>query len=326
MRAIDHEVTGGPEGMRLAEVADPVPGEGELLVRVHAAGVNRADVLQRLGKYPPPDGASSILGLEVAGEVAVLGEGCGRFDVGDRVMAIVPGGGYAELAAVPEVVAMPVPPGLDWAEAGAIPEAFLTAWLNLFDLGQLAPGETVIVHAGASGVGTASIQLGREAGAHVIATAGSDAKLELCQRLGAEHVVLRHRDDFVRVAREATSGAGVDLIVDFVGAPYWKRNLEALRIGGRLVLVGFLGGSSGDIDLAPLLRKSLTVRSTTLRGTSLARKAQLVRDFTERALPMFATGRLHPVVDRTFSFAEAAAAHRHMESNFTRGKLVLLLA
>lgn len=324
MRAIVCDAVGGPEVLRLAEVPDPVPGDGEILVRVHAAGVNRADVLQRLGKYEPPPGASPILGLEVAGEVVALGPGCTRFAAGDRVMAIVTGGGYAELAAAPEVAALPVPDGLGWPEAGAIPEVFLTAWLNLFDLGQLATGETVIVHAGASGVGTAAIQLAQDAGAHVVATAGSDAKLDLCRRLGAERVVSRHRDDFVRVAREMTAGKGADLVVDFVGAPYWKRNLDALRFGGRLVLIGFLGGSSGEIDLAPLLRKSLTVRSTTLRGTPLERKAQLVRDFAERALPLFATRRLRPVLDRTFPLAEAAAAHHHMQSNLTRGKLVLL--
>ena len=290
MKAIVCRDPGGPEVLRLAEHPDPATRAGELLVRVHAAGVNRADLLQRMGHYPPPPGASPILGLELAGEVVAAGGACTRRRAGEHVMALVTGGAYAELAAVPEETAMPVPARWTWEEAAAVPEAFLTAWLNLFDLGRLAGGESVLVHAGASGVGSAAIQLAREAGADVLATAGSDA---------------------------------VHLVLDFVGAPYWERNLQALRRGGRLVLVGFLGGSSGMVDLGPVLRKSLTVKGTTLRGTPLPEKGALVERFLEFAAPRFEDGRLRPVLDRSFPLEDAAAAHAYMAENRNIGKIVL---
>jgi len=285
--------------------------------------VNRADVLQRMGRYPPPPGASPILGLELAGEVAALGPGTERFQPGDRVMALVTGGAYASMAAVPEAASLPIPPGLDFAQGAAIPEAFLTAWLNLFDLGGLARDETVLIHAGASGVGSAAIQLAREAGARVITTVGNDEKATLCRELGAAVAVDRHRDDLLKTVREATGGAGVDLVLDVVGAPSWGINLEALKRGGRMTLIGFLGGSRGDLDLGPILRKSLTVRGTTLRGTVLEAKKRLVEVFAAFALPRFADGRLRAVVDRTFPLAEAAGAHRTMEANRNAGKIVL---
>jgi len=323
MRAIVYEHEGGPEVLRLAEVPDPVPRRREILVRVRAVGVNRADILQRMGRYPPPPEASPILGLELAGEVIAVGEGCVRRRAGERVMALVTGGAYATLAAVPEETAMPVPESLDWIEAGAVSEAFVTAWLNLFDLGALVAGETVLVHAGASGVGSAAIQLAREAGADVLATAGGDAKLELCRALGARVGIHRGREDFAVVALEATAGQGVHLILDFVGAPYWDANLRVLRRGGRLVLIGFLGGSAGQVDLGPLMRRSLTARGTTLRGMPLPEKAALVERFEKSTLPLLEAGRLRAVVDRTFPLAEAAMAHAYMGENRNAGKIVL---
>ena len=309
--------------LRLAELPDPVPGPGEVLVRVHAAGLNRADLLQRMGRYPSPPGAPEILGLELSGEVLDLGPGCTTRRVGDRVMALVTGGAYATLARVPEVTTLPIPEPLDWAAAAAVPEAFLTAHLDLFDLGNLQAGETVLVHAGASGVGTAVIQVAREAGARVLATAGSDEKLALCRSLGAAIAIHRERDNFAGVALEATGGSGVDLVIDFVGAAYWGGNMRALRHGGRLVLVGFLGGSMGELDLGPVLRKSLTVRGTTLRGTPLAEKARLVERCAAFILPRLADGRLRTIVDRKFVLADAAAAHAYMGQNRNLGKIVL---
>lgn len=323
MQAVLVPTPGGPEAMRLGDVPDPEPGPGELLVQVRAAGVNRADVLQRMGRYPPPPGASSILGLELAGEVSAAGPGAERFHPGDRVMSLVTGGAYATLAAVPEAATLALPAELDFAQGAAIPEAFLTAWVNLFDLGGLAGGETVFIHAGASGVGTAAIQLAREAGARVLTTVGSDEKAALCRELGAAVAIHRHRDDIIAVVKESTDGAGVDLVLDVVGAPSWPGNLEVLKRGGRMALIGFLGGSRGELDLGPVLRKSLTVRGTTLRGTSLADKDRLVRAFGDFALPRFADGRLRAVVDRTFPLADAAEAHRTMEANRNAGKLVL---
>ena len=323
MQAIVFDRPGGPEVLRLAELPDPVPGPGELLVRVHAAGLNRADLLQRMGRYAPPTGAPEILGLELAGEVVGLGPECAKRQVGDRVMALVTGGAYATLATVPEVTAMPVPESLDWVAAAAVPEAFLTAYLDLFDLGNLQAGETVLVHAGASGVGSAVIQVAREAGARVLATAGSDEKLALCRSLGAAIAIHRERDNFAGIALESTGGAGVDLVIDLVGAAYWGGNMRALRRGGRLVLVGFLGGSMGELDLGPVLRKSLTVRGTTLRGTPLADKARLVERCATFILPRLADGRLRTIVDRKFPLAEAGAAHAYMAQNRNLGKIIL---
>jgi putative PIG3 family NAD(P)H quinone oxidoreductase len=323
MQAVLVPAPGGPEVLTLGDAPDPEPGPGELLVQVRAAGVNRADVLQRMGRYPPPPGASPILGLELSGAVVKAGPDTSRFTTGERIMALVTGGAYAALAVVPEAAALPVFRGLDDVQAAAIPEAFLTAWLNLFDLGALHPGETVLVHAGASGVGSAAIQLAREAEARVITTVGSEAKAALCRDLGAAVVLDRRRDDIPRAVKDATGGAGADLVLDVAGAPAWAGNLELLKRYGRLVLIGFLGGSRGDLDLGPVLRKGLTVRGTTLRGTALADKARIVQAFAAFAGPRFADGRLRAVVDRAIPWAEAAEAHRVMEANANAGKIVL---
>ena len=323
MKAIVFDQPGDAGVLRYGDAPDPQAGPGELLVRVRATAVNRADILQRRGGYAPPPGASPILGLELAGEVL---EPAGEWRPGDRVMAVVTGGGYAELAAVPAGMAIRIPEQFSFEQAAAIPEAFLTAFLNLFTLGRLQPGETVLVHAGASGVGTAAIQLARAAGASVIATAGSDAKLALCRELGAGVTINYKTESFAERVNEATSGKGANVVLDFVGAPNWAGNMASLAIGGRLALIGFLGGSQGQIDLGALMGKSLTVVSTTLRRTPLDQKVALTRAFGEFALGRFARGELRPVIDRTYALADAAEAHRAVESNVNAGKVVLTVA
>jgi putative PIG3 family NAD(P)H quinone oxidoreductase len=320
VKAIVFDQPGGPEVLRWGDAPDPQPAEGELLVRVHATSANRADTLQRRGNYPPPEGASPILGLELAGEVV---EGVGEWQPGDRVMAVVAGGGYAELAAVPAGMAIRIPERLSFEQAAAIPEAFLTAFLNLFTLGQLKGGERVLIHAGASGVGTAAIQLARTAGAHVLTTAGSDEKLMRCRELGAQQTINYKRESFRERVAEATGGRGVDLILDFVGAPYWDDNLASLALDGRLALIGFLGGSRAQLDLGPILGKRLHVFGTTLRRTPMPQKVALTDAFAAFALARFDNGELQPVIDSTLPLEEAAEAHRLMESNNTTGKIVL---
>ncbi|HVS42487.1 MAG TPA: NAD(P)H-quinone oxidoreductase [Candidatus Dormibacteraeota bacterium] len=323
MKAIVVDSPGDPEVMHLAEVPDPSPGPGEVLVRAHATAVNRADTLQRRGFYPPPPGASEIIGMEVAGEVAGLGEGVDGWTVGDRVMALLAGGGYAELVAIPAGQLMPVPQGMSWTDAAAIPECFLTAHDNLFTRGRLTAGETVLIHGGGGGVGTAAIQLAHRAGARVLVTAGSAGKLERCRELGADAGINHREEDFVVRARELTGGDGVDVILDVMGASYLARNLDALAIEGRLVIIGLQGGTISDIDLNAMLRRRLTVIATTLRGRPVEQKAEIVRRFVEDGLEGFAGGSLRPVVDRVLPLAEAAAAHRAMEAGENVGKLVL---
>lgn len=318
MRAILYDSPGEPDVLYLGETPDPQPASDELLVRVHAVGVNRAEILQRRGVYPPPPGASPILGLELAGEII---RGSGAWQVGDRVMAVVTGGSYAELAAVPASVAVRIPDELGYEQAAAIPEAFQTAYLNLFTLGRLAAGETALIHAGASGVGTAAIQLARAAGASVIATA-SAGKLALLRELGA-HAIDYRAGPFADAVLTATGGRGADVVLDFVGAPNWAGNMAALAPYGRLLLIGFLGGAHGDIDLGPIMTKSLTITGTTLRRTPLPQKAALAQAFADFALARLAHGELRPVIDSILPFNRAADAHRMMEENRNAGKLVL---
>jgi putative PIG3 family NAD(P)H quinone oxidoreductase len=320
MKAILFDQPGGPDVLRFGEAPDPKPAAGELLVRVRATAVNRADLLQRRGAYPPPAGASPILGLELAGEVL---SGAGAWRPGDRVMAVVTGGGYAELAAVPAGMAIRIPDRLSFEEAAAIPEAFLTAFLNLFTLGRLEGGESVLIHAGASGVGTAAIQLARSAGARVLITAGSDEKLARCRELGAEVALHYKRESFRERVAEATAGRGVNLILDLVGAPYWDDNLASLAIDGRLASIGTLGGSRGQIDISPILAKRLTIVGAALRRLPLPQKTALAKAFAAFALPRFESGELRPVVDSVYPLAQAAEAHRYMESNRNTGKIVL---
>jgi len=315
---------GGVEVLSLGERPDPAPGPGDLLLRVRATAVNRADLLQRRGRYPPPEGAPDILGLEAAGEVVAAGPGAGGWRPGDRAMALLAGGGYAEFVAVPAGLAMPLPPNLSFEEGAAVPEAFVTAYRALFDLGEVAPGHTVLVHAAGSGVGTAAVQLAREAGARVLATAGTPEKVQLALRLGAHAAWNRREGPFAPWAARETGGRGADLVLDFVGAPYLEQNIASLALDGRLVIIGLLGGAKAQaLDLGTILFRRLRLIGTSLRALPLERKADLVRRFAAFALPRLAAGALVPVVDSVFDWREAAAAHERMENNANAGKIVL---
>ncbi len=316
--------TGGVEVLRIGESPDPAPGEGDLLVRVRAAGQNRADLLQRRGLYPPPRGASEILGLEIAGEVVAADPACEGWAPGDRVCALLPGGGCAALAAVPAGMAMRIPDNLSFEEAAAVPEAFLTAYLNLFDLGGLGRGRTVLVHAAASGVGTAAIQLAREAGAVSLVTAGSPEKIARCLALGARAGWNRREGPFAPWVAAQTGGTGVDLILDFVGAPYLDQNVRSLAVDGAMIVLGTLGGGrAGTIDLGVLLSRRLRIVGSVLRSLPLERKIALTRRFAAFGLPRLADGRIRPVVDSVFDWNDVAKAHARMESNANIGKIVL---
>ncbi len=326
MRAIVVEHPGGPDVLRMGEAPDPVPGPGELLARVHATALNRLDLLQREGRYPLPPGAPETLGVEMAGEVTGWGDGVTGFSRGDRVCALLLGGGYAELATVPAAMAIPIPATLSYEEAAAIPEVFLTAYLNLFDLGGLRAGDYALVHGGASGVGTAAIGLARAAGAHAIVTVGSDEKAARCRELGAIAAINYKEGPFERGVKEATGGRGVDVILDMVGAPYWEQNLACLVTGGRLILVAQQGGGTLEIELGAIQRKRLRVIGTGLRPLPLDEKVALVERFKDFALARFADGRLAPVVDRVYPLEDAPEAHRYMASNANVGKIVLRVA
>lgn len=320
MKAILYDMTGGVEVLYYGDAPQPTPSDGELLVRVHATALNRADLLQRSGGYPPPKGASEILGLEIAGEVV---HAVGDWKIGNRVMGVVSGGGYAEYATIPAAMAIPIPENLTYEQAAAIPEAFLTAYLNLFWLGKLQAGENVLIHAGASGIGTAAIQLARQAKARVFVTAGNDEKLALCQSLGAEIGINYKTESFKTRVAEATNKRGVDVILDFIGANYWNDNLASLAIGGRLMLIGYLGGTSAQLDIGTILPKSLTISGTTLRRTPLEQKMKLTQEFSAFALDHLADGTLRPIIDSIYPLRDAADAHLRMQSNHNSGKIVL---
>ncbi|MCL6454482.1 MAG: NAD(P)H-quinone oxidoreductase [Alicyclobacillus sp.] len=327
MRAVLLKAFGDVENLYLGEVPDLEPGTGELLIRVHATALNRADLLQRRGHYPPPPGASEILGLEVAGEVAAVGPGVAGWQPGDRVCALLPGGGYAEQAVVPAAMAMRLPDNLTYEQGAAIPEVFLTAYLNLIDLAGCQGGDTVLIHAGASGVGTAAIQLAREVGAVSLVTAGSPEKLARCLELGARAGWNYKEGDFAAWVAEQTSGRGVDIILDFVGAPYFHSNLQSLAVDGRLVIIGTMGGTHVDqVNLGLLLGRRLQVIGTALRSRSVERKAALSQAFAAFAMPRFADGRMAPVVDSVFDWQDVREAHLRMEQNRNVGKIVLRVA
>ena len=324
MKAIGMSKSGGVDVLQIVEHPDPSPKEDELLVHVRATALNRADLLQRRGLYPPPAGASEILGLEMAGEILKVGSACGEWSPGDRVFALLTGGGYAQKAVVPCGMAMRIPDNLSYEEAAAIPEAFLTAYHNLFSLGGLTPGMTVLVHAGGSGVGTAAIQLIREAGAVSLATAGSPPKISRCLDLGARAGWNYREGPFDVWVAAQTKGRGVDLILDFVGAPYFGQNLKSLVEDGKLILIGTMGGSVAErVNLLDLLLRRLQVLGTSLRSLGAARRIDLTKRFTGFALPRFADGRLRPVIDSVCHWTEVASAHRRMESNENVGKIVL---
>src|SRR5215470_10972200 len=325
MRAITFSTPGGPEVLQLTEVPDPTPRPEQLLVRVRATSLNRADTLQRRGQYPPPLGESDILGLELAGDVEAVGTMTQGFRVGDRVFGLVGGGGYAEKAVIDYRMAMPIPANWSFVEAAAVPEVFFTAQETLFTLGQLAPGETVLIHAGASGVGTAGIQMARHIGARVFATAGTPEKVERITALGAEVGINYKTEDFAARVRELTTRVGVELIQDFVGAAYWQRNLQCLKVDGRLVLVGLMGGTKVEADLGLILRQRLHIIGLTMRSQSLQSKIAITQRFQERWLPLLAQGHIRPIIDTSFALAEAAAAHKYMEDNRNVGKIMLMV-
>jgi NADPH2:quinone reductase len=314
---------GGPEALVIETRPVPSPGTGQILVRVAAAGVNRPDVLQRQGLYAPPQGASDILGLEIAGEVVAAGPGAGRFRPGDQVMALVPGGGYAEYAPAHESNALPVPPALSMIEAGAIPETYFTVWTNVFERGRLQPGDTLLVHGGTSGIGTTAIQLASAFGARVIATAGSARKCEACRVLGADVAINYREQDFVAETLASTDGRGADVILDMVGGDYITRNYDAAAVEGRIVQIAHQKASEVTLDLRRLMVKRLTHTGSTLRPRSVADKAAIARALEERVLPLLEQGRAKPVIDSSFPLDEVARAHERMEAGEHIGKIVL---
>ncbi len=325
MRAIEIRTPGGPEVLVPAERPKPSPGPGEVLIRVAAAGVNRPDIMQRIGKYPPPPGASDLPGLEVSGIVEALGDGVTTFERGDRVCALLAGGGYAEYCVAPAPQVLPVPRGLTFVQAAAIPETTFTVWTNVFERGRLSSGETFLVHGGTSGIGTTAIQLAHAMGARVFATAGSDEKCTACERFGAEKAFNYREVDFVAAAKEATGGAGVNLVLDMIGGDYLVRNIDVLARDGRLVLIGRQGGVKSEIDIMPILLKRLTITGSTLRARSVAEKGILAEALMAHVWPLFEAGRVQPIVHATFPLHEAAEAHRVMEASSHIGKLVLVV-
>ena len=325
MTAIVISAPGGPEVLVPERRPRPSPQPNEILVKVAAAGVNRPDVMQRQGLYPPPPGASDIPGLELAGTVAALGTGASRFKVGDAVCALVAGGGYAEYAVVHETNALSVPAPLSMVEAAAVPETFFTVWHNVFERGGLKSGETLLVHGGSSGIGTAAIQLAKANGARVITTAGSAEKCQACRALGADVAVNYRNEDFVAATKAATGGRGADVILDMVGGDYIERNYEAAAVEGRVVQIAFQGSPKATVDFRRIMLKRLIHTGSTLRARSIADKVAIARAVEQHVLPLIAAGRVKPVIDSSFALAQAVAAHARMESSAHIGKIVLTL-
>ena len=323
MTAIEISQPGPPDVLRATTRPVPQPAPGEVLVRVEAAGVNRPDVLQRLGQYPPPAGASDIPGLEIAGVIVAIHPGVIRWRVGDRVCALVAGGGYAEYCVAPAVQCLPIPPNMNAIAAAAVPETFFTVWTNLFRRGALRSGERVLIHGGSSGIGTTAIQLAHALGAIVFATAGSEEKCEACRRLGARLAINYRTTDFVEAVQRETSGAGVDVVLDIIGADYFAKNVECLALEGRLVQIGLLGGARTSIDLGRVMRRRLTITGSTLRVRTAEEKGALARDLEANVWPLLSAGQVAPVLDRTFPLTAAAEAHRRIEASEHIGKIVL---
>ncbi|MEU1375181.1 NAD(P)H-quinone oxidoreductase [Streptomyces triculaminicus] len=323
MHAITIPVPGGPEALVWAEVPDPVPGEGEVLVDVVASGVNRADVVQRQGFYDPPPGASPYPGLEVSGRIAAVGPGVSGWTVGDEVCALLAGGGYAEKVCVPAGQLLPVPAGMDLVSAASLPEVTATVWSNVFMVAGLRPGETFLVHGGGSGIGTMAVQLAKAVGARVAVTAGGQDKLERCRELGADILIDYSTQDFVEELHKVTGGVGADVILDIIGAKYLDRNIDALAVNGRLAIIGLQGGRKAELDLGKLLTKRAAVAGTSLRGRPLAEKTAIVAAVREHVWPMIAGGRVRPVVDRTLPLRDAVTAHRVLEESSHVGKVLL---
>jgi len=326
MIAIEIREPGGPDVLTPVERPRPTIGAGDVLIKVAAAGVNRPDVMQRQGKYPPPPGAPDIPGLEIAGTIVDSGADVREWRVGDQVCALVSGGGYAEYCAAPAPQCLPIPRGMDLTHAAAVPETFFTVWTNVFERGRLTRGEAILVHGGSSGIGTTAIQLARTFGARVFATAGTAEKCATCEELGAERAINYREVDFVAAVREATLGRGVNLILDMVGGEYLQRNIEALALDGRLVQIGLLGGPKAQIDMFPVLLRRLTITGSTLRARSVAEKAAIAQAVREYVWPLLESGAVRPLIHATFPLRQVAEAHRVMESSAHTGKLVLLVA
>jgi NADPH:quinone reductase len=323
MTVVEIAAPGGPEQLKPKQRPVPRPGDGEVLVRVAAAGVNRPDVMQRQGRYPPPAGASDLPGMEIAGTIVALGPNVSGLSMGDEVTALLPGGGYAEYAVAAAPLCLPLPSGISMVEAAAIPETFFTVWTNLFDRGRCKAGDTVLIHGGTSGIGTTAIQLAAAWGARVFATAGSDHKVQACVRLGAIRGINYRTEDFVEVMRAETGGKGVDITLDIVAGSYVARNLEVAAIEGRVVVISLLGGSRAEINMGLILTKRLTLTGSTLRPRTVAQKAEVADAVRKNVWPLLAAGRVRPVIHATFPLAQAAEAHRLMETSNHIGKIVL---
>jgi putative PIG3 family NAD(P)H quinone oxidoreductase len=323
MIAIEIREPGEPDVLVPVERPRPVAGSGEVLIKVAAAGVNRPDVMQRRGKYPPPPGASDIPGLEVAGTIETIGPDVTGWKVGDAACALVSGGGYAEYCVVPVPQCLPVPRGLDLTAAAAIPETFFTVWTNVFERGRLSAGESILIHGGSSGIGTTAIQLSRARGARVLATAGSPAKCAACERIGAERAINYRDTDFVAAVRELTGGRGVDVVLDMVGGDYFPRNIESLAMEGRLVEIATLRGAKAEINIMTIMQRRLTITGSTLRGRSVAQKGVVAAGVREHVWPLLESGAVKPIVHATYPLQHAAEAHRVMEAGEHIGKLVL---
>jgi NADPH2:quinone reductase len=326
MRVIEITGAGGPEVLVPAVRKVPQPAAGEILIRVRAAGVNRPDLLQRAGSYAPPPGASDLPGLEAAGEVAAVGAGVARWQAGDRVCALLPGGGYAEYALTPADHALPVPKPLGWIEAAGLCETFFTVWSNVFERGRLAAGESLLVHGGSSGIGTTAIQIARARGARVFVTAGTEAKCQACLDLGAEMAINHREADFVAAVKEATGGRGVDVILDMVGGDYLPRDVRALAPDGRLVMIAHQKGAEVAMNFAVVMVKRLTITGSTLRPQSVEAKARIAEALRREVWPLLDAGRIAPVIAETFPLEDAAAAHARLESGAVAGKIILEVA
>jgi putative PIG3 family NAD(P)H quinone oxidoreductase len=325
MRAVIASAAGGPEVLTVVELPDPTPGPGEVVLDVAAAGLNRADLLQRMGFYPPPPGASDVLGMECSGTVSAVGPDVTGWSVGDQACALLSAGGYASQVAVPAGQLMPIPDGVDLITAAALPETACTVWSNVFMIAGLQPDETILVHGGAGGIGTMAIQLASQLGSRVLTTAGTPEKLALCASLGADVTINYREQDFVEVAREATDGHGADVILDNMGAKYLGRNLDALAVEGRLVIIGMQGGAKAELDISALLRKRGAVIATSLRARPAEEKAAICAAVAEHVWPLVAQGRVRPIVERTIPLEQVRTAHELMESGEHTGKILLTL-
>jgi NADPH2:quinone reductase len=323
MTAVGMSAPGGAEVLMLEQRAVPTPNQNELLIKVATAGINRGDVVQRRGSYPPPPGASDILGLEVAGEVVATGKGAIRFRIGDKVMSLVTGGGYAQYCAAHETHTFPIPPGIDMIAAASIPETFMTVWHNVFQRGALQPDETLLIHGGSSGIGITAIQIAKAFGAKVVVTAGSKEKCDACIGLGADRAINYKTEDFVSEVEAVTDGVGADVILDMVGGDYIDKNFDAAAVEGRIIQIGFMESSLAKVDFRKLMMKRLHYTGSTLRARSAADKAMLANAVEAKVLPLLLDGRFKTVVDSTFPLGQAAEAHRRMETGQHIGKIVL---